>query len=274
MQLLDLYQKHPYEPLVPQRINTDQMVYKFNSPQHFLSYVQELHAIGSPSHQESSRLLDNFTVGFTLSKSLGHAYEVIRETKFDPTKTDSIQTAISLLKVGTFFSDEGHELEIPEFLAGGDKVWLKQKSNRKRTRLIEETLLIDTVYNSGRDAETARQIGMEILTSIYRRRVIPRKMVLVFGNEAIRSRNNNGHLCSVDVSFSDLNGIAKMLHPSAFRRVYFRLIETYPDLAMGYGRPVKGATTKGYISIDTIYNNWQDKKYFEGEIDKFLGVKS
>lgn len=250
------------------------MVYKFNSPQHLFSWVEGLQSLPRTGRPEMRSSEDTGTsdIQFTLSTSLENAYDVLRETQFDPRRTDILQANILEMKHSTMFSDEGYELDIAEHLSGSDRVWLKPRKNRKPTRIIDDVLIIDGAYNCGRDAETSKNIGIDILTAIYRRNVIPRKIVVVYGGLGIRNGKENGYLVSIDVSFSDLNGIAKLLHPSAFRRVYFRLLEIYPDLNRGYGRPYNGSTSKGYISVDNIYNIWYDKEEFERQIDKFLGL--
>lgn len=233
MPFLDLYKKSPYESLEPESVNTDQMFFKFKSPTHLLSWVRGLN--GLPRTNTSMKSSETGNYVFTLSKSLDDAYDVISETKFDPNQTDMLEARISELKRGSLYSDEGHELEMPEFLAGSDKVWLKTKVNRKPTRIIDDILIIDSGYNAGCDSDTMKQMGIEILTSIYRRRVIPRKVVIMFVTNSVRQTGGKQFTCSVDVNFMDLNGIAKMLHPSMFRRIVFRLLEIYPDLTSGYG---------------------------------------
>lgn len=156
-------------------------------------------------------------------------------------------------------------------------MWLQDKRRKTLTRIIDDTLIIDATYSAGRDAERSQRIGMAILEAIYRRRVIPRKMVVGFGAESVKTqpRKSGEYLTAIDVSFSDLNGVAKILHPSAFRRLWFRLIEQYPDVDSGYGRPRSGSdgkTIKGYISVDRIYSLFDDKERFEQEIDTFLGL--
>lgn len=274
MKLLDLYKTHPYEPLIPTVVDTKQMVYKFNSPRHFFSWVQALHSGGrnGQSSQTASEEKSEEKNSFTMSKTLDHAYEVLRDTRFDPKQTDILEARISELKKGTFYAEEGYEIEIPEYLSGGEKIWIKQKVRSKPTRIIDDVLMIDSAYSAGRDADTCRKIGMEILTSIYRRNVIPRKMVVTYGEK--NNRNSGGDfLCAIDVTFSDLDGIAKLLHPASFRRLFFRLSEIFPDLVYGYGFPYNGSTEKGYISIDSLYSQWGNKDYFEKEIDTFLGTE-
>ncbi len=274
MKLLDLYNSSPYEPLVPESIDQSKMVYKFNSPQHYISYMQGLHELGrgGQSTQKSSEEGDFY---FTLSHSLADAYDVIREVKFDPRQTDLLQAKIAELKRNSHYSDEGYELEIPEYLAGGSNIWLRQKPKTRPTKIIDDILLSDSCYNAACSSEVTKEIGMGILTSIYRRNVIPRKVVVVYTNRGLR--NNSGgrdFLCAIDVNFNDLNGIAKMLHPSSFRRLFFRLNEIFPDLSYGYGHAYNGSTEKGYISIETVYHQWNKEKQdcLDGEVNKFLGL--
>lgn len=249
------------------------MVFKFNSPRHFLSWVEGLHALGR-SGSSTKAESESGDTNFSLSTSLEDGFSVIRQTKFDPHQTDLLQAKIAELKRRTMFSDEGHELEVPEYLAGSDKVWLKENTKRIPTRIIDTTLIINASYNANCRAEVTRKIGMAILTAIYRRNVIPRKLVVGFATNNARSGSKEPCFVAIDVSFNDLNGIAQILHPSSFRRMLFRIMEIYPDITYGYGAALAGATEKGYISIANIYGRWSDEKYFEEEIDKFLGVKS
>lgn len=284
MQLLELYKRSPYEPLVPERADENQRIFKFNSPQHYISWVGGLHEkfqrgnMGNDSSETSDQ-------NFTLSRDLPHAYEVIRETKFTPEDNSVLESKISEIKKGTRYSDEGYELEIPEYLAGSDRIWLQPKHRKTPTRIVDDVLIIDAAYSCGQDAERSRRIGMGILEAIYRRKVIPRKMVVAFAATHLKSSDNSDKntefLTAIDVSFQDLNGIAKMLHPSAFRRLWFRVVEIYPDLTMGYGHCRQGSearTQKGYISIDQLHRLWMDntptskQPQFEKEIDTFLGI--
>lgn len=277
MQLLEIYQKHPYEPVEPKASDPNQNVFKFNSPTHFISWVESLEAnFKRGSTQNES---DSNGVGFTQSKDLTDGFNKMRETKFESTDTAQLESKIAELKRGTVFADEGFELEIPEHLSGSDMVWIKPRHKRQVTRIIDDVLLIEATYNSSRDAETARKMGMAILSGIYRRRVIPRKIVLAFAGNGIRYNTDETHMVAIDVSFQDLNGIAKILHPSAFRRLWFRVAEIYPDLAYGYGVPPRFTTTKGSMSFEVVYDIFratetaEKKDAFEKEIDTFLGIK-
>lgn len=276
MQLLELYKKAPYEPLVPKSSNPEQDVFKFNSPQHFVSYVQELNekfqrGTGYDSSESGSS-------SFTLSEDMADAYNVIRETKFNPNENSLLESKISEIKKGTIYSDTGYEIDIPEYLSGSERVWIDSKSKKTPTRIIDDVLMIDVAYSSMRDAETSKQIGMAILESIYRHKVIPRNLSAVFATKNLKSGGGSSrYLTTIDVPFNDLNGIAKMLHPSSFRRLWFRLVEQYPGLTSGYGNCRDGSsayTQKGYISIDKLHSIWSNKEQFEKEIEVFLGIES
>lgn len=269
--LLELYKSHPYEPLVPKASNPDQMVFKFNSPVHFVSWVESLDSnFARGSSENSSESRDD---GFALSTSLADAFEKIRETKFESTDTDQLQAKIAELKKGTMFADEGYEIDVPEYLSGSDRVWIRPRYKKTPTRIIDDTLLIECTYNWSRSAEIARKMGMDLLTGIYNRRVVPRKVVLAFAGTGVRYNTNGQHLVTIDVSFQDLHGIAKVLHPSAFRRLWFRIAEIYPDLAGGYGSAPRFSTEKGAMAFEVVYDTYSDKDRFGAEIDKFLGVK-
>lgn len=270
--LLKLYAEHPYEPLEPKASNPDQMVFKFNSPQHFISWIESLDKNFQRGADQNSSETESSS--FTQSANLADAFEKVRETKFESSDTDQLQAKIAELKKGTMFSDEGYEIDVPEYLSGSDRVWIKPRFKKTPTRLIDDTLLIEATYNCSRGAETARKMGMAFLSGIYRRRVIPRKIVLAYAGKGIRNRTEGQHLVTVDVSFQDLNGIAKILHPSAFRRLWFRIAEIYPDLSYGYGQPPRFSTTKGSTTFEMLYDIYAEGNTagFEREIDKFLGI--
>lgn len=268
--LLKLYNEHPYEPLVPTASNPDQMVFKFNSPTHFLSWIEELDKRFKRGSTENSS--DTERESFTQSLNLADAFNKVRETKFESDDADQLQAKIAELKKGTMFSDEGYELDIPEYLSGSDRVWIKERRKKTPTRVIDDVLLIEATYNAGRSAAVAKKMGMALLSGIYRRRVVPRKIVLAYAGLGIRNSGGQ-HMTTIDVSFQDLHGIAKILHPSAFRRLWFRIAEIYPDLAYGYGRPPTFSTTKGSMTFETAYDVYENgPAYFDKEIDKFLGV--
>lgn len=264
---LETYQKAPYEPLVPVASNPEQMVFKFNSPQHYISWVQGLETFPRGSTDSSS---DKEDYSFSLSKSLADAYEVMGATKFDSKDARNLEAKISELKRGTMHADDGFELDVPEFLAGSERVWLTPKHKQIRTRLINDIMFIDGAYNSGRNAAKCLQTAIDLLSAVYRRRVIPRKMVVVFNAENVRTGGNSDGMTFVDVSFMDINGVAKMLHPSAFRRLWFRIAEQYKDLSWGYGSSPEKQTIKGYTAIAHLYSLQGDG--FEAEVDKFLGI--
>ncbi len=269
--LLKLYAEHPYEPLVPTSSNPDQMVFKFNSPTHFISWVESLdNSFKRGSEQRSS---ETESSGFTQSLNLADAFEKVRSTKFESDDTDQLQARIAEIKKGTMFSDEGYEIDVPEFLSGSDRTWIKPRHKKTPTRVIDDVLLIEATYNGSRDAEVAKKMGMALLSGIYRRRVVPRKIVLAYAGLNVRSTGGQ-HLTTIDVSFQDLHGIAKILHPSAFRRLWFRIAEIYPNLSYGYGRPPSFSTTKGSMTFETLYSIYQSgtPDGFEKEIDRFLGV--
>jgi len=269
MRLLELYQKAPYEPLVPSKSNPKQDVFKFNSPQHFISWVKHLDEnFKRGSSYDSSETGD---YNFCLSRNLEDAYEVIRETRFSPSDNIILDRRISEIKKRSYFSDDGYEIAVPEYIAMSDRVWLTTENRETPTRIINDTLFIDAGYNSSKDAEICKKIGVKILEYVYRRRVIPRKMTIFFAPEGLRNETKKESLLTVDVSFTDLNGIAKMLHPSAFRRLWFRVAEQYSDLSYGYGRtPNNQTTSKHTITISTLYE--LNDEEFENEIDKFLGL--
>lgn len=274
--LVTVYKENPYLPLVPIASLDKEMVFKFNSPQHYFSYVEKLDENFKRGSEHTASDKDEYD--FSLSVNLKDAFRVLREVKFEHDQAHKIEGKLSQLKKNTEYSDDGYELEIPEYLAGSDKIWLSNKNKKRPTRIIDDVLLIDGTYSARYGAENSRKIGLGILNSIYNRNLIPRKLVIAFcGKNICRNKPipKGEYLTTVDVSFNDLNGIAKMLHPSAFRRLWFRIAEQYPDLEYGYGTPRHGddgMTIKGYIGMNTLQDIFNDKNRFEAEIDKFIGL--
>lgn len=271
-ELKSKYNSCQYEPLTPTKSDPEQFVFKFNSVTHFISWIEHLEKNFSRGSKYDSS--ESGSESFTLSRSLKHSYDVIREVKFDPKRQDNLKSLIRTIKRSTRFSEEGHELAIGEFLAGSDRYWLTEQDRRTVSRVINEPLFIDSCYNASVDSESMKNMALTLLEGIYRRRVVPRKMIVSFLNNSIDGRQ--AQYIFIDVSFSDLNGIAKVLHPSMFRRLVFRLYEIYPRLSSGYGEVRTGMETeRGLISLDHAYMRvWRrgSEELFQPEIDKFLGM--
>jgi len=265
MDLEEIYKTKIYEPLEPTESNQKQFVYKFNSVTHFISYVESLDKnFRRGTFMDSS---DKEEEGFSKSRSLKHAYQVIRETSFSTDDTAKMQAFIREIKKQTRYDEEGDELVVPEYLANSDKQWIRSNPVKKPAKIIEDMLFIDVVCSCARDAGKMNRIALNILMGIYKRNVIPRKIVIALVSK--RAVDSTDVVTFIDVNFSDLNGIAKCMHPSAFRRLHFRLEEIFSRLNGGYGSPSREATTKGYINLDHVY---EKESMLEQEIDTFLGV--
>ena len=268
-QYKDLYNKTPYDPLIPDVSDPTKLVYKFNSVTHLISWIQHLDKTFKRGRVDATDSQDG-SYGFTLSNNLEDAYQRIRETVFDTSDTDILQSKIRNLKHSSKFAEEGYEIEIPEHIAGGDKVWLENTKRRSVTKIIDDPIFIESVYTAYKDAQTCKHIGIDVLKEIYSRGVIPRKMIILFANE--RSAGSKDVFVFVDVDFRDLNGIAKALHPSTFRRVIFRLLEIFPDLARGYGHPFSSKNEKGYFSIEQSYSRYSGSDNPKDEIRKEIDI--
>lgn len=254
---------------MPERSDHTKSVWKFNSVQHFISYVQEIEKFPRGSSSTSS---EDRGSSFSLSDSLQHAYTVIRGTQFDPAQSGNLQALIRNVKRSTRYSEDGHELEVGEYIAGSDKYWLTETNRRSVSRIIDDPLFLVADYNASYGAEKAKKTGLSLLVGMYTRRVIPRKLVVCFGSENTRTGNDGygkAMQIFIDVSFSDLNGVAKVLHPSLFRRLTFRMMEIYPDLRSGYGSADEPYTEKGVIAIQRMMDN---TSRLESDLNTFLGV--
>ena len=145
----DTYVGAPYEPLVPAASDPEKMVYKFNSPQHFISWVRGLDNFPRASSQRDS---DTHSFNFALSDSLEHAFKVIGEYQFAPKDQKNIEARVSEIKKGTMHAEDGFELDIAQHLSGSDRVWLAPRHKKTPTRIINDVLIIDGAYNAYLDA--------------------------------------------------------------------------------------------------------------------------
>lgn len=258
-----IYAGTEYEETAPDTgVGRSIPVYKFRSMSHFIGWTEELAKFPRETSKDSS---DNDDVGFTLAYSLENAFKVVRDTTFDTKNTTRLQGLIRKLKNSTAFREEGYEIEVPEYLAGSTNHWVDNKSRRSASKVINDTLFIDGTYHSGMDAETMKKKGVDLLLKIYEMGVIPRKMVVVYSGKGWNNDMDDTYHFLIDVSFSDLNGIAKAVHPSTFRRLTFRLEEMYSGLTGGYGRNLDLHTSQGYFSM-------QRGSASDDEVKKFLGI--
>lgn len=264
-----LYLETPYEPLIPLSSNKDQFTFKFNSITHFVGWVEHLYdKFGRGSNMTTS---DDRGSGFAGSYDWSSGIEAIRTTAFDDMAKARLQKLISKIKKKTKFSNEGYEIEVPEFIAGSQNHWISDTPTEKRSKIIDKTFFLGTSYNAGTDCEAAKRAGIELVSEIYRLGVVPRKMVCNFSSFDSTSRKNEFNVF-IDVSFADLDGIAKTLHPSVFRRLIFRMYEIYPDLNGGYGKSREFKTKEGVTSVKEMITT--NRALIEGKTKTLLGIKS
>lgn len=265
-QLKDIYCSLPHEPLIPTKQDNQQYHRKFNSITHFVSYTEHLNDNFKRGSSSDSSESEGYS--FTSSDSMKDAYERIRSSKFDANDTNRMQALIREVKKQTRFEAEGDELAVPEYIAGSDKYWVKSNPQKKPAKIIEDFIFIDVVASAWKNAQVMQRTALDILIGIYKRNIIPRKIVItLWSNKAVGSQDV---ITFIDVNFSDLHGIAKAMHPSTFRRLHFRMEEIFPGLNWGYGKPSQKETSKGYISVDYCYGG--SESALDLQIDTLLGV--
>lgn len=270
--LLKEYSKTQYEPLIPEtKKGNKSYQYKFNSMTHFLGWSEELAKMDRVHPDKSSS--DNDESQFSLSKSLNDAFDIIRKTKFDPAGLDRLSSFINKLKVRSYFHEEGYELEISEYIAGSRNHWLTNRTNNKPSRIIDDVLFIGADYQAGSDPMNMMKLGLELIASIYTKGVIPRKLVIVYTCTGWNNDTTKNLNMFIDVNFNDLNGIAKALHPSTFRRLTFRIEESYKNMSWGYGGCITDYTSKGYFSFIREGDHLGDEKHLDEQVDVLLGIE-
>lgn len=250
------YDDAEYLPLTPSDSDENRFIYKFNSVEHFLGYTEYLNKnFKRGSYQNSSEARNPDENGWYASSSFEDALQRIRGIEFDPSAVSRLQQRIRSVRRTSRFSDDGYEIDMPEALAKSERMWLQTDTRRSISRIFDETLFINASYNSDVRAETARKAGLALLEEIYLKGIIPRKVVCVFWSEKVIPRSNDMDGATpifIDVSFRDLNGIAKTLHPATFRRMVFRIEEIFSDLNGGYGRHEDRPTEKGLTEIASL----------------------
>lgn len=264
--LLKIYRSTPYEPLIPET-NPEASVVKFNSVIHYINWVEAVDSkFGRASNKHSSE--NAGTSDFNLLSSLPEAFDVIPKLVFENDNTRENTQHIRNTRKSTVFRDNGHELEIPEFLAGATKHWIDETSRRSKTRLVDTPIFIQGAYTSFRNAEDMKNAGISLVSDIYKTGIIPKKIVFCLMSEGARYNDSNTCNTMIDITFNDLNSLVKAIHPEFFRRINFRHIECYPDLTDGYGCTPDFPTGYGMISL-TNYWDSSDKKT---EVSKLLGL--
>lgn len=268
--LWDLYSKTKYEPLEPEtHVGNEGGTYKFKSINHFLGWSEGLAQMPRGSSHSSSNDRD---YDFSLSNDLEHAFEVIRKTTFDKEGADKLSALIRKIKKESIFRDEGYELEVAEYVSGSQNYWIDAKKKTTVSKIIDDPIFISASYNARTSPEHIKNVALELLLGIYEQKVIPRKVIINFSSHNVRGGEKGGRSdVFIDVDFSDLNGIAKTLHPSTFRRLIFRVEESYEDLKGNYGHSDNGEVDKGYVSLENIKHSWEGGK--ENIIKTLLDIK-
>ncbi len=265
-----LYKETPFEPLEPSDDGKNVGTFKFNSVIHFASWIESLDKNFKRNASYKSSQTENSS--FCLSRDLEDGFKVVREAKFDPSDIKRMEEMIRKIKKTTRYAEEGNELDVPEYVGGSDNYWIKDDSKLTVSNIIDDHIFVEAGYNENTDAKDALKAGVNLIEGIYSRRIIPRKMTVTITVQDIRSEEPNLITVMIDVNFRDVNGLAKALHPSLFRRLIFRLLETYPGLGLGYGRHYKEYQEgKGKIEIKSLIGESEDTR--KKKIDEFLGIK-
>ncbi len=230
--LLDTYKKLPYTKEIDS--NTSKLTeFKFESPFHFVSFIEEIDRKGI----KESRLDHSETNGedFCASKNLKHAFEIFRTAKYDPKEGKKTSLLVNKLRHKSGYFDEGDEISIPEFLAGSEKHYLQfgERKTKLRGYTFRDPLVIRASYNAGTDANAMLVNSQVLIDCIYRNKFRFPKFIFSFG--ADETYGDQRMESFVDVNYTDFNSVVRLIHPSTFRRLTFRLREMHKDLQDGYG---------------------------------------
>jgi hypothetical protein len=133
------------------------------------------------------------------------------------------------------YHDEGDEIVVQEYLAGSKKHFLQHGNERKKQIGVnlKIPLIIHTCYNCSESAIEMEIIAKNIVNIIYQNKIRFTKLIFYMGSK--RTYGNNDSHIFIEANYTDFNAVARLIHPSAFRRLSFRLKEMHKNLEWGYG---------------------------------------
>ena len=146
------------------------------------------------------------------------------------------------MKQKTIYDVAGYQCSVPRFLNGMPDSMINKKSFATKQKVI--TINKSVSYSAWVDAETIEEERIQALQIIKKLEAqgLRVNLNLVLGSESggktymikVRIKSANEKLNVSKLSFP-------LVHPSMLRRLFFRFIETYPnvtkDFVSGYGKP-------------------------------------
>jgi hypothetical protein len=112
----------------------DKYDWKFRSPLHFLSWTDSLYDnFQRGSSQESS---DSDEYSFRLCHGFKDGVNVLTEKKFTTEQYVKLNNYVSKIKKSSYYSDEGHEIEMSQYLSGSKRYWIQEKGKKTYSKII------------------------------------------------------------------------------------------------------------------------------------------
>lgn len=189
----------------------------------------------APSDSKSS---ENSSYGFTKTRSLKEAYG-LAENGWDAGISELAIGQGVLSGAGVEFNSNVHGamVNVPNYIQGlPDSMW--ELTERREYNLTELEIFISLCYASNKSADNALKYASNVINYVNQKQKTHN--VKLTGYFASKQRNdvtwfNNITIKDFDQRFV-INNIAFAFHPSFFRRVWFRALETTDFIdTFGYG---------------------------------------
>lgn len=271
---LEQYKKAEYINEVSQ-LTASTYAYKFESPSHFIAVIEEVQKSGIRNTQKNSS--EENGEDFSGSRSMNHAIEMFRTEKFDSVFARNASILVNQMRQRAKITDEGEEISVPEYLAKADHFIQYTGKNYKRPVIMDIPLFIQCTYSAGESHKEMLDVGKNLLTAMYQMKIRCPKIVFMFVSENWNDIPGNSetekHAVFIDCNFTDFNSFSKMLLPSTFRRLWFRLAEMHSGVPWGYGHcwePRTGKLEDG-VSLLMYKNNSSEmvKKDIEKKVKEY-----
>lgn len=253
-------------------LNGTELQFEFPSSRSFVEYVRDLEEtrkdlyFKDASHENEP--------SFSGSKNFKHAFELYEYIDVTKDEKHNLDTLYQKMMRSTKLAEEGFEISVPDSMQ--ETIWIAQ-SRKPAKKIIIGTLPIKCSYSAMTDSDDVIEAVKVFMLTCVENNIEIKNYSFEF--PAQYSNDSSIFNCKIFAKQSDWDDFLKVTHPSFFRRLMFRLKETYKNIPYGYGRALDESIKEGF-SIQELVNkitvgddNAGLKKYIVDKCQKISQLK-
>ena len=211
----------------------------------------------APEHRSS----ETGTKDFTGTRSYAEAVQLMREgwpegaalaRALSASLSAALAEADATLRPGPVWDVAGDDVDVDRYLAGEPESMIAWEPEvvPAAGRVVRLVLAGRVAFHVGESAMRTAAVMTAAAADVLEARGVRAEIVVAYAIEIGKRVVEIRHRLKAAEEPLDLPRVVAGMHPSAFRRVAFRWMETQPDLPGGYGTCAKIGTAEGDVVLE------------------------